>query len=141
MVDFSGAEARHTRPSNMPPAHAFSLTVAGIISVPTLQASWQIDPTGGTTTPTVEKAWDIGHRTMMRDTTLALGDGVLLGKYPKPKPEPGLTPEGKMFSCLSNNINIKLAEAVSMRCEENLRGRSKYTLTLNMHPATHHCVD
>ena len=31
---------------------------------------------------TTLQAWDIGHRTMMRDTTLALGDGILLGKDP-----------------------------------------------------------
>jgi hypothetical protein len=27
------------------------------------------------------------------------------------------------------NVYIKLAEAVSMRCEENLRGRSEYPIT------------
>jgi hypothetical protein len=31
----------------------------------------------------VQARWDVGHRTMLRDTTLALGDGLLLGNsYP-----------------------------------------------------------
>ena len=59
-----------------------NMTDSGVIDGCGADASWQIDPTGGTTAPDVEKEWDVGHRTMMRDTTLALGDGVLLGKDP-----------------------------------------------------------
>jgi hypothetical protein len=54
-----------------------NLTDSGVIDGCGADASWQVDPTGGTTTPEIKAAWDIGHRTMMRDTTLALGDGLL----------------------------------------------------------------
>ena len=59
-----------------------NLTSTGVIDGCGADASWQVDPTGNTTSRTVAAAWDVGHRTMMRDTTLALGDGLLLGKDP-----------------------------------------------------------
>jgi hypothetical protein len=34
--------------------------------------------------------------------------------------------------CKKKNVYIKLAEAVSMRCEEKLRGRSEYPITKSM---------
>lgn len=59
-----------------------NLTDSGVIDGCGADASWQRDPTGGTTSRDVALAWDVGHRQMMRDTTLALGDGILLGKDP-----------------------------------------------------------
>ena len=53
-----------------------NMTDSGVIDGCGADASWQVDPTGGTTDPATMTGWDIGHRTMMRDTTLALGGGV-----------------------------------------------------------------
>ena len=100
------------------------MTDSGVIDGCGADASWQIDPTGGTTTPAVAKAWDIGHRTMMRDTTLALGDGVLLGKDPW---EIDYHVNGALHeSCDPGNTTIQTLQRLAQAAAANPRNGSAF---------------
>jgi len=62
-----------------------NMTRTGVIDGCGADASWQdgVDQAKGWgLTPAAAAAWDAGHKQMMRETTAALGDGVLLGKDP-----------------------------------------------------------
>ena len=58
------------------------MTTSGVVDGCGADASWQngIDQDWGLSAETA-RAWDSGHRQMMRETTAALGNGVLLGKF------------------------------------------------------------
>ena len=63
-----------------------NMTSSGLIDGCGADDSWT-QAYGGLTkfnlAPDVQARWDVGHRTMLRDTTLALGDGLLMGNsYP-----------------------------------------------------------
>lgn len=103
-----------------------NMTDSGVIDGCGADASWQVDPTGGTTDPATMTGWDIGHRTMMRDTTLALGNGVLLGKDPW---ELGYHVNGVLHeSCHADNTtintlrNLSAAAAATPRAGANFSG-------------------
>jgi len=101
-----------------------NMTDSGVIDGCGADASWQIDPTGGTTAPDVEKEWDVGHRTMMRDTTLALGDGVLLGKDPW---ELDYHVNGVLHeSCAASNTTIQTLQRLAQAAAASPRNGSAF---------------
>lgn len=58
-----------------------NMTASGYIDGCGADASWQTDPARGTLDPATLAAWTVGHEEAMRETSVALGDGVLLGKH------------------------------------------------------------
>jgi len=102
-----------------------NLTASGVIDGCGADASWQRDPTGGTTSTSVALAWDVGHRQMMRDTTVALGDGILLGKDAW---EIDYHVNGALHeSCSPSNTTINMLRNLSAAAAANPRTGSAFS--------------
>eukprot|EP00038_Savillea_parva_P002713 m.116872 g.116872 ORF g.116872 m.116872 type:complete len:514 (-) comp10932_c0_seq2:1779-3320(-) len=112
-----------------------NLTDSGVIDGCGADASWQRDPTGGTTSRDTALAWDTGHRQMMRDTTLALGDGLLLGKDPW---EIDYHVNGALHeSCDPTNITINTLRNLSAAAAASPRAGSAFSGPLVYECHTH----
>jgi len=76
IYDFTKAAAR-----DYWTAMCLNLTASGVIDGCGADASWQGAEQWGVSAAAARE-WDAGHKQMMRQTTAALGEGVLLGKDP-----------------------------------------------------------